>query len=132
LGQRLLLRVSERHHTGDSVPLVEPNATMKEMIIEMTSKRLGCVLMKDAQGRPGGIFTDGDLRRRAEKQAEFFELTASAAMQTTPKTISVNALLDAALALMEKHSITQLATVDEPGQLVGIIHLHDILKSKLV
>jgi len=132
LGQRLLLRVSERHHTGDAVPLVTPDATMREMIVEMTSKRLGCVLMKDAQGRPSGIFTDGDLRRLVEKQVEFSGLTAAGTMQTAPKTISSRALLDAALALMEKHSITQLATVDKSGMLVGIIHLHDILKSKLV
>jgi arabinose-5-phosphate isomerase len=132
LGQRLLLRVSERHHSGESVPLVTPDATMREMLVEMTSKRLGCVLMKDDQGRPCGIFTDGDLRRLIEKHIEFSDLTAAETMQKTPKTILSEVLLDAALALMEKHSITQLATVDKSGRLVGIIHLHDILKSKLV
>ena len=132
LGQRLLMRVSELHHTGEAVPLIEPQATMKEMILKMTSCRLGCVLMKDEHSCPAGIFTDGDLRRVVEKQADFFDLTASEVMQTTPKTIAADALLDAALAIMEKHSITQLATVDESGRLVGIIHLHDILKSKLV
>jgi len=132
LGQRLLLRVSERHHTGDAVPLVTPEATMREMIVVMTSKRLGCVLMKDAEGRPSGIFTDGDLRRLIEKQTDFSNLTASELMQTTPKTVSSEALLDSALAKMEQHSITQLATVDKSGRLLGIIHLHDILKSKLV
>ena len=132
LGQRLLMRVSELHHTGEAVPLIEPQATMKEMILKMTSSRLGCVIMKDKQGCPAGIFTDGDLRRVVEKQADFFNLTASEVMQTTPKTVAADAMLDAALAIMEKHSITQLATVDESGRLVGIIHLHDILKSKLV
>ena len=132
LGQRLLVRVSELHHTGEAVPLIEPQATMKEMILKMTSSRLGCVIMKDKQGCPAGIFTDGDLRRVVEKQADFFSLTVSKVMQTTPKTVAADALLDAALAIMEKHSITQLATVDESGRLVGIIHLHDILKSKLV
>lgn len=132
LGKRLLKRVSELHHVGDEIPLVSPQASMKEMILEMTGKRLGCVFMKDEDGHTSGIFTDGDLRRLAEKHDDFFKLTAQDVMITNSKTISCDAVLDAALALMEKHSITQLATVDENGLLVGIIHLHDILKSKLV
>ena len=132
LGKRLLKRVLELHHVGDEIPLVSPQAGMKEMILEMTSKRLGCVLMKDEQGRTAGIFADGDLRRLAEKHDDFYRFTAKEVMITNPKTISCEAVLDAALALMEKHCITQLPTVDENDLLVGIIHLHDILKSKLV
>ncbi len=132
LGKRLLKRVSELHHVGDELPLVEPDASMKEMILEMTGKRLGCVLMKDEHGKVGGIFTDGDLRRLAEKRDDFYRMTAKDVMIAHPKQISAEAVLDAALALMEKHAITQLPTVDEQGRLVGIIHLHDILKSKLV
>jgi len=132
LGRRLLKRVSELHHAGDEMPLVSPQASMKEMILQMTGKRLGCVLMKDEQGRTGGIFTDGDLRRLAEQHDDFYKFTADEVMITNPKTIFCEDVLDAALALMEKHSITQLPTVDENGLLVGVIHLHDILKSKLV
>ncbi len=132
LGIRLLKRVSELHHVGDEVPLVSPKAGMKEMILQMTGKRLGCVLMKDEKGRTGGIFTDGDLRRVAERHDDFYKFTAKEVMIANPKSISCEAVLDAALALMEKHSITQLPTIDEGGLLVGIIHLHDILKSKLV
>jgi len=132
LGKRLLKRVSELHHVGDEVPLVNPQASMKEVILQMTSKRLGCVLMKDEKGHIAGIFTDGDLRRLAEKHDDFYRFTADEVMITNSKTIHCEAVLDSALALMEKHSITQLPTVDERGLLVGIIHLHDILKSKLV
>ncbi len=132
LGMRLLKRVAELHHTGDSLPLVKPDATMKEMILEMTSKRLGCVLMRDANGKVGGIFTDGDLRRLSDGRFDLYELRARDAMITNPKRISQEAILDAALALMEKYSITQLPTVDTNDKLVGVIHLHDILKSKLV
>jgi arabinose-5-phosphate isomerase len=124
--------VSELHHVGDEVPLVDPDASMKEMILQMTSKRLGCVLMLDDQQRVAGIFTDGDLRRLAERRDDFYNLPAREVMIAGPKVISQDAVLDAALALMEKHSITQLPTVDGNGRLVGIIHLHDILKSKLV
>lgn len=132
LGQRLLKRVSELHHIGDAIPLVNPESSMKQMILEMTGKRLGCVLMTDDQGQVIGIFTDGDLRRLIEKRGDFYALTAKEAMIRTPKTIPATAVLDAALAMMEKHSITQLATVDSQRRLVGVIHLHDILRSKLV
>ena len=134
LGHRLLKRVSELHHTGDEIPLVTPEATLSEMMVEMSGKRLGCVLMKGGKGRTVGIFADGDLRRLAEKDRgrDLFQVTAADVMIRNPKTISQEAVLDEALALMEKHSITQLPTVDQHQQLVGVIHLHDILKSRLV
>ncbi|MBN1212372.1 MAG: KpsF/GutQ family sugar-phosphate isomerase [candidate division Zixibacteria bacterium] len=132
LGRRLLKKVSELHHTGNDIPLVTPETTISEMILEMTGKRLGCVFMKDAEGRPVGIFTDGDLRRLMEKNRDPFKLTASEVMIKNFKSVSENAVLDTALAMMEKYSITQLPTVDRDNRLVGVIHLHDILKSKLV
>jgi arabinose-5-phosphate isomerase len=132
LGWRLLKRVSEFHHTGQDVPLVSPDATMSQAIVEMTGKRLGCVFVKDAEGRTAGVFTDGDLRRLVERKPDFMNLKVADAMVKNPKTVSQDALLDSALAIMEKHSITQLATVDKDDKLVGVIHLHDILKSKLV
>ncbi len=132
IGQRLLKRVSELHHTGEALPLVKPGDTVTEMLLEMTRKRLGCVFSTDANGKIAGVFTDGDLRRLIERKPDFYSLTAVEVMYKNPKTISENAILDAALNLMEKHAITQLATVDSHGRLVGVIHLHDILKSKLV
>lgn len=132
IGQRLLKRVSEIHHAGDELPLVKPDSTVSEMLLEMTRKRLGCVFCTDKDGKIAGVFTDGDLRRLIEKKKDFYSLSAAEAMHKNPKSISENAILDAALNLMERHSITQLATVDAQGRLVGVIHLHDILKSKLV
>jgi arabinose-5-phosphate isomerase len=132
IGRRLLKHVSEVHHTGDDLPLIEADAPITEMLLVMTSKRLGCVFMVDKDGRPEGVFTDGDLRRLLERGKDFYSLTAGEAMHSSPKAISHTTILDAALALMEKFSITQLATVDEVGRLVGVIHLHDILRSKLV
>ena len=132
LGRRLVKLVSEVHHSGDDMPLVDKNATMKEMILTMTSKRLGCVVIKDDNGKIAGIFTDGDLRRLAEEKQELFSYIAADVMIKNPKSIAQSAVLDAALAIMEKHSISQLPTIDENQKLIGIIHLHDILKSKLV
>jgi arabinose-5-phosphate isomerase len=132
LGRRLLKRVHEVHHVGAEIPLVTPDSGVADMIVEMTSKRLGCVLMTDDKGRLAGIFTDGDLRRLVQKSEDFYSLKASQLMIRGPKTISQDAVLDAALAIMEKHAITQLATVNDKGRLVGIIHLHDLLRTKLV
>ncbi len=132
IGRRLLKHVSEFHHAGEAIPLVSSNATMAEMILAMTGKRLGCVLMTDGDGHVAGIFTDGDLRRLLERQERIGQLTAADVMIKNPKTISQNAILDAALEIMERHSITQLATVDDTGRLAGVIHLHDLLKAKLV
>lgn len=134
LGRRLLKHVSELHHTGDEVPLVTADATVSQMMVEMSAKRLGCVLMKDDKGGLGGIFTDGDLRRlwEIERDQDMIKMKAADVMIRTTKFVRADAILDAALALMEKHAITQLPTLDVDGRLVGIIHLHDILKSKLV
>jgi arabinose-5-phosphate isomerase len=132
IGQRLLKHVSEIHHTGPAIPIVAPEVSVPEMLLEMTAKRLGCVLTIDSNGKPTGIFTDGDLRRLLEMKKDLNEIKVRDVMHPTPKTISQSAILDAALAMMEKFSITQLATVDQTGKLTGIIHLHDILKSKLV
>lgn len=132
IGRRLLKHVSELHHAGAEMPLIAAEAPFSEMILVMTGKRLGCVVMADAEGRAAGIFTDGDLRRLIERKADFATLKAGDVMIPRPKTISQDAILDAALAMMEKHSITQLATVDSEGRLAGVLHLHDILRSKLV
>jgi len=132
LGRRLLKKISELHHAGNDIPLVTPETTVSEMILVMTGKRLGCVFMSDADGRPVGIFTDGDLRRLMEKNRDPFTLTAAEVMIKNFKSVSEDAVLDTALAMMEKYAITQLPTVDKDQRLTGVIHLHDILKSKLV
>ncbi len=132
LGNRLLTKVSDVHHDGSELPIVKADASMNEMILQMTSKRLGCVVTVDNSGKLLGIFTDGDLRRIAEQQDNFYKLTASDVMIQNPKSVDAEALLDRALQMMEQFSISQLPTVDTTGKLRGVVHLHDILKSKLV
>jgi arabinose-5-phosphate isomerase len=132
LGRRLLKHVYELHHTGEAIPLIRSEASVSEMIVEMTSKRLGCAIMIDSNRQVTGIFTDGDLRRLVQSKQDVYSLKASDVMIPSPKTVPADAVLDAALAIMERHSITQLATVDGDNRLAGIIHLHDLLKSKLV
>jgi arabinose-5-phosphate isomerase len=134
IGFRLLKRVGEVHHTGDDIPLIKPQISLSEMMVQMTGKRMGCVVMVDENGRPSGIFTDGDLRRLWERtrDRDLIKLTAGDVVVRSFKSINQDALLDSALSLMERYAITQLPTVDDDGRLTGIVHLHDILKSKLV
>jgi len=132
LGRRLLKRVEDLMHTNSEIPFIKPETPMKDTIVEMTGKRLGAALVIDDDGLLVGIFTDGDLRRLAQKDNNFFNCRTDEAMIKNPQTIEPSAILDKALAIMEKFSITVLPVVEKDRLPVGIIHLHDILKSKLV
>jgi arabinose-5-phosphate isomerase len=132
LGRRLLLRVSDLMHSGDEMPSVKLNSTMQETILEMTSKRLGTTIIVDFDGKLAGIFTDGDLRRLVEKNDEFMAKSAGQVMVASPKTISKDELADKVLNIMESYQITSLPVVDDDNNPVGILHIHDILKRKIV
>lgn len=132
LGRRLLLTVSDLMHTGDEIPLVRSDASFKDVLLEMTRKRLGTTGVIDADGRLTGIFTDGDLRRQMERQENLFALTAAAVMTARPKTIPATELAVTAVARMEDFKITTLFVVDDDNYPRGILHLHDILTSGAV
>ncbi len=132
LGRRLLLRVDDLMHKGEEMPAVRLNSSMQYTILEMTSKRLGTTLVLDFEGKLAGIFTDGDLRRLVEKNEEFMKKTAGEVMTKGPKTVKKETLADAALSIMETHAITVLPVVNDPGFPEGILHIHDILRKKIV
>jgi len=132
LGRRLLMHVEELMHTNAEIPLVKPETVMRETILEISGKRLGATLVVDDSHRLVGIFTDGDLRRLVQHDEDFLNRKTGEVMVKNPRSIRPEAILDEALARMEKHSITVLPVVNGKNQPVGIIHLHDILKSKLV
>ncbi len=128
LGHKMLVKVSDHMHRGSALPLVRPNEPMAEVIIEMSAKRLGVACVVDDDGRLMGVITDGDLRRLLEREANALELTAEQVMTPKPKTTTPEMLSAAALRLMESHSITSLPVVDRSDKVIGIIHLHDIIK----
>ncbi|MEZ5357392.1 MAG: KpsF/GutQ family sugar-phosphate isomerase [Candidatus Zixiibacteriota bacterium] len=132
LGRRLLLRVSDIMHTGDTIPIVKESATVEETLIVMSRGMLGTAVVVDASGKMAGIFTDGDLRRISEKGNGIMQHKIADVMTKNPRTISADAILDEVLALCEKHKITVLVAVDDNHFPIGIIHIHDILRSKLV
>lgn len=126
LGKRFL-RVSDLMHAGSDVPLVPPDAPMKDVVYEMSKKRLGITGVVDAEGRLAGVVSDGDLRRLLEREGEkAWSADAAFAMNRSPKTIAAGAFATEALRLMEEKKITSLFIVDGDGRPGGIVHLHDL------
>lgn len=134
LGKRLLLKVSDLMHTGDEIPLVRHDILMKNALFEITSKKLGCTGVLDSEGKLIGIITDGDLRRALAKYQDVLNKAAHELMTQNPKWITKDELAAKALQIMESYSITSLFVfdTDKKDSLVGIIHLHDILKAGIV
>jgi len=134
LGKKLLLRVCDLMHTHDQIPMVSEEDSMKLVLIEMTSKRLGITGVSNKNMDLIGVVTDGDLRRMLEKGSDILKTTAREVMTLAPKTISRDALAAEALRHMELHSITSLfvSEHDSPCGVDGIIHLHDILRAGVV
>ena len=134
LGRRLLLKVEDLMHIGDAIPKVYQNTLMKHAILEITSKRLGVVGIYNEKEELTGIITDGDLRRAIEKYENILEKKAFDVMTGKPRTIMKDSLAVYALKKMEEFSITSLFVLEKEGEIspVGIIHIHDLLKAKIV
>ena len=126
LGKRFL-RVADLMHKGADVPLVPLRSPMKDVVYEMSKKRLGITGVVDAEGRLAGVVSDGDLRRLLEREGErAWGVDAEGAMNRAPKTIAAPAFATEALRLMEERKITSLFIVDEERRPEGIVHLHDL------
>jgi arabinose-5-phosphate isomerase len=130
LGKKLYLRVSDLYINNEK-PSVAPDASLKEIIVEISKKRLGTAAVVDEQGQLLGIITDGDLRRMLEKNSSLDSVKAREIMTMQPKTIAADALAVEALDLLRKHDITQLAVTDG-FRYLGIIHLHDLVREGLI
>ncbi|MBE9527840.1 MAG: KpsF/GutQ family sugar-phosphate isomerase [Proteobacteria bacterium] len=131
LGRRLL-RVEELMHTGVELPRVEAGTLMKEAVIVMTAKRLGLVgIFKGDKFK--GVVTDGDLRRAIERGGDVLALSAESIMTKRPKSIKRTALAESAIRLMEENSITALFVEESASKrIVGVVHLHDLLRAGIV
>jgi arabinose-5-phosphate isomerase len=129
LGKRLSLEIREIMITGEKIPVVMEDQTIKNVIYEITSKRLGTTCVVNCEGELTGIITDGDLRRLLEKNLDIKDVKAADVMTRNPKTIKPNLLASFALQLMENHKITSIVIIDddENPRPVGIIHLHDLI-----
>lgn len=131
LGKRLLLKIDELMVTGDAIPRVGLQASVREAIMEITTKRLGCTLVLDNDGTLAGLVTDGDLRRLLQKTNDITNVGVIDAMTRKPKTVPRGSLAVVALQEMETYNITQIVVVDSTSRPVGVVHLHDLVKTGL-
>ncbi len=130
LGKRLYLRVGDLSKANE-VPQVAINASLKEVIVEITQKRLGLTAVLNQQGQLQGIITDGDLRRMLEKSSSIDQITAADILTANPKTISPETLAVEALDLMRNNDISALLVVEDHRYL-GVLHLHDLVREGIV
>ena len=130
LGKRLYLRVSDLSKTNQR-PEVKTTSSIKEAIYEISSKRLGAVVVTGEDESIAGIITDGDIRRMLEKNESPADLKAADILTPGPKTIEEGELAVAALEMMREHDITQLV-VTSGGKYSGMLHLHDLVREGLI
>jgi arabinose-5-phosphate isomerase len=131
LGKRLLLKVDELMVTGDEVPRVGGSVPLRDAIVEISGKRLGCTCVVRPDGTLDGIITDGDLRRLLQKTTDLSGIIAADAMTRNPKTVRAGSLAFVVLQEMESYKITQIVVVDEGHRPVGVVHLHELVNAGL-
>lgn len=127
LGKRLSLEIKEIMIKGDKIPKVYENTSIKDVILEITTKRLGTTTVINNDGVLEGIITDGDLRRLLERTMEIKDLTAKDIMSKNPKVMKGDFLASFALQQMENFKITAMIIIDDENKPVGLIHLHDLV-----
>jgi arabinose-5-phosphate isomerase len=132
LGKKLL-RVEDLMHRGDEIPRVGPATAMKDVLFEMTRKRLGLTTVADPDGRLLGVISDGDLRRQMERHGyALLDRSAAECMTREPVLVGRRELATRALDLMEARRITALLVTDADGRIEGLLHLHDLWKTEMI
>ncbi len=132
LGKRLLLRVSDIMRSGDRVPAVQVDVSLRDGLMEMTEKGLGMTAIVSNDRTIEGIFTDGDLRRALDNGADIHKTKIRDVMQSECKTTSADVLAAEALRLLEENRITSLLVTDDNDKLVGALNIHDLFREGLM
>ncbi|RKZ41148.1 MAG: D-arabinose 5-phosphate isomerase [Gammaproteobacteria bacterium] len=132
LGRRLLLLVQDIMHTGDEMPIVPITATLRDALLEMTRKGLGMTTIVNQGLDIAGIFTDGDLRRALDKQLDIHNTIITEVMTTEYKRIDADCLAIEALSIMQSDQITVLLVVEKQQTLTGVLHIHDLLRARVI
>lgn len=132
LGRRLLTRVCDIMHSGARLPIISPDNSLKEVVLEISRYGLGIVAVVDKNRKVLGVITDGDVRRALDRNVDFLTTSAVEIMNMSPKLLSDNDMASVAVELMERHKITAFLVVDDDKRLVGAFNLHDLFKAKLI
>ena len=132
LGKRLLIRIADLMHSGAELPQVREQASLHEALLEMTRKGLGATAVVDEANKLIGIFTDGDLRRTLETNADLRGVKIAAVMTRTPRTLHADKLAAEAAQMMQQRQITCVLIVDADNCLVGALHTHDLMRAGVI
>jgi arabinose-5-phosphate isomerase len=132
LGRRLLLLIDDLMHTGDAMPVVQPDTPLSNALMEMTRKGLGMTAVVDGDGQLTGVFTDGDLRRAIDHKIDVHEASVSDVMTRDCKTIHPGMLAAEAVQIMDSTKINALPVVNDNNELVGALNMHDMLRAGVV
>lgn len=130
LGKQLYLKVDDLYRQNDTTQ-VTPSTSLKDTILEISAKRLGCTVVVENK-KPVGIITDGDLRRLMGNLSNLDQLTAKDVMTQQPKSVTSDTYAVEAMDKMQKSNITQLVVTDKEGQYKGVLHLHDIIREGII
>ena len=132
LGRRLLLLITDVMRSGEDLPRVKASASLKEGLLEISRKALGMTAVVDDEQRVLGIFTDGDLRRKLDAGVDLHNVTMEEVMTRECQTVTDEILAAEALQVMESHKINGILVVNQHGQLVGALNMHDLLRAGVV
>ena len=132
LGRRLLVKVRDVMHAGVELPQVQETVSASVALLEMSAKKLGMTTVVDRAGSLVGVITDGDLRRFVQQGGDFSKGTAGSLASRHPKLIGADELAAKAVEMMERYSITTLVVTDNAKHIIGVVHLHDLLKHGIV
>lgn len=132
LGRKQLMHVSEVMRSFADTPKISIDSSLQDALLEMTSKRMGMVVILDANKKVFGILTDGDLRRLLEKTTSLDGIKLESATTADPRTIPAELLAEEAIEMMEKHRINHLVVTDDKGHLLGALNLHDLFAAKVI
>jgi arabinose-5-phosphate isomerase len=132
LGRRLLVKVRDVMHAGAELPQVQETVSTSVALLEMSAKKLGMTTVVDRAGALLGVITDGDLRRFVQQGGDFSKGTAGSLASRRPKLIGPDELAAKAVEMMERYAITTLVVADNAKRIVGVVHLHDLLKHGIV
>jgi arabinose-5-phosphate isomerase len=133
LGRRLLTHVRDVMHAGPEIPQVPLDATLAAAVLEMSGKGLGLTVVIDGEGRAAGIFTDGDLRRSLDRISDLRQARVADFMTRTPRQIGPDKLAVEAVEVMESgRPVMALLVVDDAGRLAGVLHMHDLIRARVL
>jgi len=131
LGRKLLTQVRDVMVTGDLLPVLKPDATMREAVVQLAERR-GIAVVRGDDGKVAGVVTSGDLTRLMEREDNVMPVPVQNVMTRTPRIAREDELGSAVVYRMEQHGIISMPVVDDNDRLVGVIHLHDLMRAGVV